>query len=568
MRVKLVNEIGFCSGVRRAFELVLRASVEHSSSEVYTLGPLIHNPQAVELLKKRGVIEVKNTDGLGSDGIVVIRTHGVPPEIIEKLKQSGCRIVNATCPKVERVQKLAQKYVKEGYKIVLVGDRGHPEIEALMGFSENKGIIVDKVEDLEKIELDNKTCVLFQTTFEMEKFKEAIEIITRKSPETVIFNTLCNTTSIRQQELLDLSESVDAIVIVGGKNSANTRRLYELACRTNKPVFWVETADEIKPDQFLPFKTVGVAAGASTPSWIISEVVEKLEPIGSTSRSFLRWKWLKNLAYFLVQSKIFAAVGSIGISLIFSFALQVELALPTLLFPVFFIIAFNTFGEIKDWAEFPIGEIAKARFFTMYQRELKTLGISSLTVTGFILFLFNMRAFIIGLLVTLLFFLYANKYFPLALRKLPVREIITTIGWIFSTNIFQLIVFSPEYSRALVFIMPFLVSLVFARSLYSSIIDLRCDRVLGLDSIVTRIGERRIQTLIDTIIILGSIPLFWGILKSFFPLKYYALFILPLYLGLLPLLIPKKRKSSGYAQLLLDLFLYIAIGIAFFIKET
>ncbi len=565
MKVKLARDIGFCSGVKRAFELVLKASIEYNSKEIYTLGPLIHNPQAVELLKVRGIREIRDIYGLTPSSIVVIRTHGISPDVIEMITNSGCGIVNATCPKVERVQKLVQKYINDGYKIILVGDKGHPEIEALLGYSDNKAKVVEDVEEFERIELDEKTCVLFQTTFDREKFNSAAEIIRRRSPETLVFDTLCNTTSTRQKELIELAKDVDAIVVVGGKSSANTRRLYEIAKRTGKPSFFVEKADEINESDFERFKTVGLTAGASTPSWIISEILEKLERIGAKSEKFIRWQWIKDIAYFVVQSKIFSAIGSIGITLLIMNLLGLNLSLETLIMPIFLILSFHTFEELNDWSQFPIGEFSKAKFFSVYKNELKLLGYASLFLSIVILILLRSAQSIIGFVLLFLGFLYANKLIPRSILKLPLREFFVTLFWTFS------VILIPSFGQAfssekLAYLLPFFISLVLARALYSSIIDMKCDRVLSLDSLVGQIGERGTQTIIDIFLLIGSLFFFISIYKGIFQLKYYLLFLIPLYLAYSPFLFLKKKRSSGYALLLLDTFLYIAIVLSFILR--
>jgi len=565
MQVKLAENIGFCSGVKRAFEIVLKTTTKAPDKEIYTLGPIIHNPQAVELLKEKGVKELRNIQGVGENEIVVIRSHGISPQMRERLKETNCQLVDATCPKVRRVQELVRKHHEMGYYIILVGDKGHAEIEALVGFANDRAIVVETPAELQKIDIPENSCVLFQTTYNREDYEEAIKIIKARSPKALIYDTLCNSTQARQKELIELARDVEALVIVGGKNSANTRRLFQLAVNTGKPTFFVESADELRPEDFQGIKKVGVAAGASTPSWIISEVVEKLERINESSLRVWQRRWLKDAAYFFLQSKIFTALGSLLLTLLLLTLLGLPLIPQILLFPAFFLLAMHTFQDITDWSEFPIGDVSKIGFFRSYRRELRTLAWGAIMVAVFIASSFPFFLFSLTLAVIFIGVTYTNKWLPRLITNFPFREIVCSLGWIFAT-IFVPIKFTGNPSLNPLLIATFIASLVIARAFYSSVKDLKSDRILGVDSLVSKLGVKKTQTLIDAVLLAGGIAIFISAFRGLIPAYAYIVALLSVYLAFFPVVERGVKRRGSLTELLLDTFLYIAGVLAIILR--
>jgi len=275
--IYVAKSAGFCWGVKRAFDKVMDTVKNRSPNEkVYTYGPLIHNPQAVEELKKSGVDVIESIPEK-INGTVYIRTHGLSPTERESLKKSGAKICDATCPDVGIIQGLVRKYLKKGYNTIIVGNREHPEVVALLGYAEGRGVAVSSREEIEKLpEHWKDVCVVAQSTQKEEKFAELVEVIKSIYPEAVIFNTICSSTTERQEEVRELALKVDAMVVVGGYNSANTTKLAQISREIGTPTFHIETENEIKPNNFKEFDNIGVTAGSSTPNWLIERVVRKL----------------------------------------------------------------------------------------------------------------------------------------------------------------------------------------------------------------------------------------------------------------------------------------------------
>ncbi len=267
MKIICAENMGFCSGVKRTIDMAIK------QKNAFVLGQLIHNPQIVELLERRGIKEIKSVDDI-KKGTLIITAHGTTRKNIEKAKKKGLKIVDTTCPLVKKVQNLAKKYGNDSYNIILFGDKGHSEVKGIISNSRNSIIISNKIE-AEKIKL-KKACLLSQTTQSFEKFNEIPKILKNKVNELKIINTICDATKKRQGSALKTAKKVDLMIVVGGYNSANTKRLKEICSKITQTKH-VETANEIKKEWFENKKLIGITAGASTPDFVIEKVKNKIE---------------------------------------------------------------------------------------------------------------------------------------------------------------------------------------------------------------------------------------------------------------------------------------------------
>ncbi|RCW61986.1 bifunctional 4-hydroxy-3-methylbut-2-enyl diphosphate reductase/30S ribosomal protein S1 [Halanaerobium sp. ST460_2HS_T2] len=273
LEVITAEEAGFCFGVERAIDMVLEAASENDDLNVYTLGPLIHNPQVVKKLEEKNVKVASSLAEIDS-GIVIIRSHGVAPEIIEQAREKNLKIIDATCPYVKNAQKYARQLVDEGYQTFIYGDQDHPEVQGIYGASDKKAIVIREKEDLKSVELKAKVGFVAQTTKSPESFRDIINLVITEVKELKVFNTICNTTDVRQSSAKRLAEDADIMFVIGGHNSANTTRLAEICAATNTPTYHIETAAEIEKEWLSGKNKVGITAGASTPDWLIREVVQ------------------------------------------------------------------------------------------------------------------------------------------------------------------------------------------------------------------------------------------------------------------------------------------------------
>ena len=274
MEVLLAEFLGFCYGVKRAIKIAREnASTENNPSA--TLGPIIHNPQMVARLKDDGVGTINSLEEMES-GTVIIRSHGVGPGIYEAAKAKNLKLVDATCPHVRRAQLAAKALVDEGYSVVIAGEKNHPEVKSIFEWTNGKATIVETVGEAEAVTPSPKLGIVSQTTFSGENFKKIVLALIDKSQEVKIERTICNATSERQKAAAELAEKVDLMLVIGGKNSANTTRLYQL-CKEKCKTYHIETAEELQDQWFDKIKKIGITAGASTPDWIIKEVYVKCQ---------------------------------------------------------------------------------------------------------------------------------------------------------------------------------------------------------------------------------------------------------------------------------------------------
>lgn len=277
MSVILAEKSGFCFGVQRAVDEAISTRKIYGK-DIYTLGPLIHNDDVVHYLMDRGIypIEIENMDFLKPDDMVIIRSHGVSFSVLDILKKKGINVINATCPYVSNIQAKASKYYNLGYSIIIVGDKTHPEVIGINGWCNNEAIISKDGSDIKNV--PNKVCVLSQTTEKQENWEKVLNVIIKGSKEILAFNTICSATTIRQMSAEELSKKVDVMIVLGGKNSSNTTKLYEICKKNCINTIHVENSGEI-PDEIINKKnhlTIGVTAGASTPDWIIKEAIIKM----------------------------------------------------------------------------------------------------------------------------------------------------------------------------------------------------------------------------------------------------------------------------------------------------
>jgi len=274
MRIKVADSAGFCWGVKRAVDMAVR-SLRDSKGRVFCFGELIHNRLEIERLKKLGMKFVEDMDEIRAGDTVIVRSHGVSPNVMEFLKNKGARIVDATCPFVKDVHKKVMKLESEGYPVLILGNPNHPEVVGIAGHVKNY-VIASTVEELEKLPPMSKLGVVCQTTLNISFLKKAVSVLSTKVKELIVYNTICNATAVRQRETEELARKVNVMLVVGGKNSSNTTKLYQIAKEANPQTYHVESKEEVRLEWFEGAKSVGITAGASTPQWVIDEIVEEI----------------------------------------------------------------------------------------------------------------------------------------------------------------------------------------------------------------------------------------------------------------------------------------------------
>ncbi|HIZ06435.1 MAG TPA: 4-hydroxy-3-methylbut-2-enyl diphosphate reductase [Candidatus Eubacterium avistercoris] len=276
MKVITAKSAGFCFGVERAVNKVYQ-ELELGEQPIYTYGPIIHNEEVIGDLEKRGVKILETPEDIqkAQGGTVIIRSHGVSRQIQEIMENSRLKVVDATCLFVLKIHKYVEDYSKKGYHIIVIGNPGHPEVEGIVGWANpDKTTVISDKEDAEKLNIpvNEKVCIVSQTTFNYNKFQELVEIISEKGYDRIVLNTICSATEQRQREARAISEQADAMIVIGGKNSSNTKKLYEICSERCKNTYFIQTKDDLEDSTFQCFDYVGITAGASTPNKIIEEV--------------------------------------------------------------------------------------------------------------------------------------------------------------------------------------------------------------------------------------------------------------------------------------------------------
>lgn len=275
MNVILAKTAGFCFGVDKAVNTVYE-EIKNNDGTVYTYGPIIHNEIVVSELTRLGVRVINSKEELDNikTGTVIIRSHGVSRDVRKSLDREGIKVVDATCPFVAKIHRIVEKYSSEGYKVIIAGNREHPEVTGIKGWVNGECFIIDSAEELNNIVLEEgeRAVLVAQTTYNYQKFKEFVEILRKMNYSIEVCNTVCSATEERQSEALSIAQKVDAMIVIGDKHSSNSRKLYDICRSECKRTYFIETIVDLEPQPFQLFSDVGITAGASTPKKLIEEV--------------------------------------------------------------------------------------------------------------------------------------------------------------------------------------------------------------------------------------------------------------------------------------------------------
>lgn len=281
MEVIVAKSAGFCFGVKRAVDRVYEEVANHSDEQIYTFGPIIHNEEVVRDLEERGVQVIDSEEGLKSleKGIVIIRSHGVSRSIYELLERLGIKVVDVTCPFVKKIHRIVDEKSKEGYRIVIIGNAKHPEVQGIIGWSNSEAFAVETDEDFNQLPFfeKEKICIVSQTTFNYKKFQYFVEKFSKKGYDISVLNTICNATHERQVEAKQIAGQVDGMIVIGGKHSSNTQKLFEICKKECYNTCYIQTVEDLDLSWGESLKKVGITAGASTPNKIIEEVQTKCQ---------------------------------------------------------------------------------------------------------------------------------------------------------------------------------------------------------------------------------------------------------------------------------------------------
>ncbi|TET94673.1 MAG: 4-hydroxy-3-methylbut-2-enyl diphosphate reductase, partial [Desulfobacteraceae bacterium] len=501
MKVKLAKTAGFCMGVRRAMEIIM-SEANKGNGKLFTYGPLIHNQQVLDLLESKGV-DVKEDISENDQGRIIIRAHGISPDEREMIRSSNLKIIDATCPRVAKVQAIIRKYNNKGYTPVIFGDSRHPEVIGLMGYSKGNGIVINSVEDIEILlrRTDKKRLVVVsQTTQDVDAYREIMNEIKAHYPEAIIFDTICDETYKRQREVKSLASEVDSMVIVGGYNSGNTRRMYQISMSTGKPTFHVETEKELQSSWFSSIETAGVSAGASTPNWMIKSVTERLKTMGRT-RQHPVGGLLKKIFQFLIKITIPEAIGAFFLTyagLILSRG-NADFIHPFL--ALLYVYSMHVLNRFLDKEASTYNDPGIALFYIQHKTFLITTSLIGIG-TGLILSLsLGIAQVLLFLALTILGLVYSIPIIPwrfgylrryAKIKDLPgSKTMAEALAWGTISSILPIIGWPEPFWPGVLISFFFVSSVCYVRSGLFDILNIQGDLIVGRETLPVALGEGR-----------------------------------------------------------------------------
>ncbi|RPI77352.1 MAG: 4-hydroxy-3-methylbut-2-enyl diphosphate reductase [Desulfobacteraceae bacterium] len=565
MKVKLAKTAGFCMGVRRAIEQVLNTA-NKSPEPIFTFGPIIHNTQVIELLESKGVRVCEDIRKL-QNRTTVIRAHGIPPGQRKDLKQVNARIIDATCPHVARVQALIRYHTHKGALAVIVGDRGHPEVIGLVGYGNDRVQVINQKQEIASLPEAEKVIVVAQTTQDEQHFQDLVRALQIKYPGLQVFNTICNATRDRQNEIRSFAGQVDGLVVVGGYHSGNTRRLVQIAEAAGLKVFQVETEEELDTRALSGMEVIGVTAGASTPNWMIKKVVHRLESIKGKREMAVRRPFLQVIK-FLFLSNIMVALGawSLGFAGLALSGQPPEWLRPLL--ALCYIFAMHVLNRFLDKGASTYNDPERALFYCRFRAALILSGIFAGLAALVIAYFLDLKTLLAMLGLSILGILYSVPIVPVWFKRFwPYRRIkdipgsktfSEALAWsAVITLLPQLEPRAPVWSStAIAFLVVF--ALVFIRSGLFEIFEAQGDRIVGIETLPIVLGEKKALNLFKTILLLTVLVL---IFAPFLLHRWFAsLLILPF--GLLYVSMLAYEKRWIYPGLTLEALVEAALLLA------
>jgi 4-hydroxy-3-methylbut-2-enyl diphosphate reductase len=512
-------------------------AVMKKDGPIYTYGPLIHNPQVLEILEGKGVKEFIGGNGEGSlscpgkrpSMTVIIRAHGVSPEERGKIKDAGVRILDATCPHVGKVQGIIKRYAKEGYATVIVGERDHAEVIGLLGYARGKGYVVDTLEEVESLPPLEKVCLVAQTTQDRNRFKAFAEAIQGKFPGVKVFNTICDSTHRRQDEVSTLARKVEAMVVVGGKGSGNTRRLAKISEDAGIPTFHVETEKDLDLKELSRYSTVGVTAGASTPNWLILKVVERLKGLRPQKGGA---HFLEALGRLTTISYILLALGAGGLTYASVLIQGLRPKLSWVLIASFYVFSMHVLNRLTDKASEKYNQPGRMEFYERYGYWMVGAGIFSASVALTLAWFQGILPFLLLLAISGLGIIYNIHIFPSRpeksiryqkLKDIPgSKTLFVALAWGIVSSVLPPLAQGEGLLPGTAVAFFFSSILVFVRSTLYDFKDIQGDLMVGKETIPIVLGRRKAQILVVCLLIfLGgmlavSSPLGWASPVTFF----------------------------------------------------
>jgi 4-hydroxy-3-methylbut-2-enyl diphosphate reductase len=496
-------------GVRRAVDMALDTPGKHAAP-ICTYGPLIHNPQVLEVLESKDVSILDTIPEQGA-GTALIRAHGVPPETKKQLEDSGFNVLDATCPRVIKVQTIIRRHAKKDYASIIIGDKDHPEVIGLLGFAAGKGYVVADMQELETLPAFENAIIVAQTTQNTQFFDKIKEWVAVKHPHYKLFETICGSTERRQTEVRRLAESVDVIIVVGGRTSGNTRRLFEIARQTGKHAFRIESEKDLETIDIKILESsrqIGLTAGASTPNWLIKKVFKTLESL--LVRRQQGWqRALFNIQRALLLTNIYVSLGAGGLSYACSKLQGITHFFPYIFISILFVQSMHILNHLIGSNSDQYNDPERAHFYRTYRVLLSLLAIISGGAGLVVAFTLGALPFVLLLVMSLLGLSYNLRLIPKQLAKIKYRRIrdvpgsktvLIAMAWGMVTAVLPALSLSAQLNWMTGLIFLWSAGTVFVRTALFDILDMQGDRIVGKETIPILLGEKRSKRLLKVVL--------------------------------------------------------------------
>ena len=505
-------------GVRRVVDL----AVDITSGDVkniYSLGPLIHNNQTLEMLRERGIkmLDEENPPSKGST--IMIRAHGVSPDIQKKFSSGNYIIVDGTCPKVKTVHKVISKYREQGYNIVITGDKGHAEVTGLSGYAGDRGYLIQTVEDVDALPDFDKVCLVSQTTFNKDTFDKITATMKEKykKAEFIVKKTICATTARRQGETRELAGNADTMIVVGGRNSANTLRLANISRECGAPTQHIETEQEIDWEKISHSRNLGITAGASTPGWMIKRVADHLHFLERINKKTFFGK-LTQFFDVLANLNFFVAAGGVAMYYASSILQDLKFDPKGAILASLYLMSIYLWNSLACIEKNKHLDISRYRFYNVYKSQLTIVALACIAILLGISIIHSLTLFYFMLVPTAAGIVYHFSIVPHPLKKvfkysnlkdIPTsRDLFAALAWaVLITFIPQAVNNIFQISAATIAIFLWTFFLAYLRSLIFDLRDIEGDRIMGRETLITIIGEKRVKGLIFTALVASFIGL-------------------------------------------------------------
>ena len=541
-------------GVRRAVEMVLDAPEEHLNP-ISTYGSLIHNPQVLEILKEKGISAINDPPQQGS-GTILIRAHGVPPETRDQLAEVGFNVIDATCPRVIKVQTIIKKHLKKGFASIIVGDSNHPEVIGLRGYGGDKSYVAINVDELNALPRFENAIIVAQTTLNTHLWQAVKKWAADNHPHYKIFETICGSTERRQAEVQRLAESVDAVMVVGGRNSGNTKRLVDIARQTGKPAFHIESdTDLIDMDleALTSARQIGITAGASTPNWVIKKVYRALEAVLFKRKQGWR-RVLFEIQRALLLTNIYVAVGAGALCYACNKLQGIHQTFPYILISMLYVQSMHILNHLTDTRADRFNDPDRAKF---YDRHKTLLAISAVLSGGaglIIAYNIGLFPFLALLIMSLLGLSYNLKMVPEWLTGIKYRKIrdlpgsktlLIAIAWGMVTAVLPPLSKFGTINWVNVLVALWAVGMVFVRTAFFDLLDMQGDRLVGKETIPILLGEKRSMHVLKIILLVLTATLVFSSAFQLTSSLGFFLIICPLLISIIIIMYERTLMFPG-----------------------